>query len=503
MERHLARAAVVSLLIVIVLTGTLAAQTSSPATQVVFARPADILTADPTVDAYGAQREVFVNACDPLVAVGAGGKLEPRLAESWKAEDPKTYVFKLRRGVRFHDGSPLTAEDVKFTLERILDPKTKSNMAADFEPVVASVEAVDQLTVRINLKVPLVPFINQMPSVYVISKRAFERVGEREFGRKPTCAGPYKFSEWSPNERIVLDAFSDYFRGAPKISRLIFRSIPDPSARVAALRAGEADLVEGVPPDQIAIVERVPHLQIVAIQSGAIQFLLMNTFEDPFKDKRVRWAMNHAVDWDAIVKGVFGGYARKAASPILPFVFGYKPVVRYFYDPQRAKRLLGEAGYPDGFAVVMETPSGRWFRDREMAQAIAGYLQQVGVKVEMRTYEWGEFLRHYRSKQPKLLVWNYRNIFFDFDDVGLHFEPDRRGWYWNHPQLTQLFTQGRNTIDQNRRKAVYSRALDLIMEEAPWVFGVELETVYGRNRRLNWKPVQGTWYVDFYGASTQ
>jgi len=502
MERQSVRAIVLALVIVAALTGTLAAQTARPS-QVVFARPTDILTADPTVDAYGAQREVFVNVCDPLVAVAEGGKLEPRLAESWKAEDPKTYVFKLRRGVRFHDGSPVTAEDVKFTLERILDPKTKSNMAADFVPVVASVDAPDPLTVRISLKVPLVPFINQMPSVYVISKRAFESAGEREFGRKPICAGPYKLSEWLPNERIVLDAFDGYFRGAPKIRRLIFRPIPDPSARVAALRAGEADLVEGVPPDQIALVERANNLQIIATQSGAIQFLLMNAFEDPFKNKRVRWAMNYAVDWDTVIKGVFGGYARKAPSPILPFVFGYKPVVRYFYDPERAKRLLAEAGYPDGFTVVMETPSGRWSRDREMAQAIAGYLQQVGVKVEMRTFEWGEFLRRYRSKEPRLLVWNYRNIFFDFDDVGLHFEPDRRGWYWNHPQLTQMFAEARNTIDQNRRKAVYSRAVDLIMEEAPWLFGVELETVYGRNRRLNWKPISGTWYVDFYGTSTQ
>ncbi|MBI4276972.1 MAG: hypothetical protein HY660_00825 [Armatimonadetes bacterium] len=503
MTHRLSRYAVLSALLVFALGGTLPAQTARPASQVVIARGADILTGDPTIDAYNVHTSVFLNVCDTLVVFGEGGRLEPRIAESWKAEDPKTYVFKLRRDVKFHDGTPVTAQDAKFTLDRIIDPKTKSAMDADFAPIIASSEVPDPYTLRINLKVPLVPFVNQMPFVFVISKRAFERMGEKEFGKKPVCSGPYKFTEWVPNDRVVLDAFDGYYRGTTKIQRVIYRTIPEASTRVAALRAGEVDLVEAVPPDQIRTVENAPNLRIERAPSGRILFFLMYAWDGPFKDKRVRQALNYAIDWDAISKAVFGGNARKAPSPILPHVFGYKSVVRYFYDVERAKRMLAEAGYASGFAVTMESPNGRYFRDRELAQAVAGYLQQVGVRVDLRTYEWGEYLRRYRGRQVRLGLFGYLNIFRDFDDIALHFEPDRRGIYWNDATVTRLFREGRSTTDASRRKATYSKLLDVIMEEAPWLFGVEIANIYGVNNRLQWKPIPGTDNYGMYGATVK
>ena len=482
--------------------GNLGAQPS--VAQVVIARGADILTADPTIDAYNVHGTVFVNTCDTLVAFGAGGKLEPRIAESWKIEDPRTYLFKLRQDVRFHDVSPLTADDVKFTLDRIVDPNTKSQLASDFATVIASTQVVDRHTVRVHLKVPLVPFLNQMPFIFVISKAAFEKVGEKEFGRKPVCAGPYRFTEWVPNERIVLDRFDGYYRGPVKVGRVVIRTIPAPATRVSALRTGEVDLIEGVPPDQMDVIERDAKLRVESAPSGRILFFYMQSLrEGPFRDKRVRQALNHAIDWQAISKAVYGGHARPATSPILPHVFGYKRVVRYFYDPARARTLLAEAGLPNGFSTVMDSPSGRYFRDRELAQAVSGFLEQVGVKVELRTYEWGQYLRLYRGAQVQLGLFGYLNIFRDFDDIALHFEPDRRGFYWNDPRLTQLFRDGRATTDPNRRKAIYSRALDLIMEEAPWLFGVEIENIYGVSRRLQWTPTPGTDDVSMHKAATQ
>jgi peptide/nickel transport system substrate-binding protein len=503
MNRQVWKYVILSALLILAVGGTLAAQTRRPTNQVVVARGADILTADPTVEGYNVHRSVALHTCDTLVAFGPGARLEPRLAESWKAEDPKTYVFKLRRDARFHDGSPVTAEDAKFTLDRIVNPDTKSDAGPDFAPIVASTEAVDPHTLKINLKVPLTPFINQMPYVFVISKRAFERMGDKEFARKPVCSGPYRLTDWVPNSHVVLDAVNNYYRGAPKVARVIFRTIPEPSTRVAALRAGEVDLIEAVPPDQIRLVEGTQNQRIERVPSGRILFLYMWTWDGPFQDKRVRQAVNHAVDWDAVIKGVFGGHARKAASPILPHVFGYKPVIRYFYDPARAKRLLTEAGYANGFSVTLDSPNGRYFRDREMAQAVAGYLQEVGVKVDIRTHEWGEYLRRYRGRQVRLGLFGYLNIFRDFDDVALHYEPDRRGLYWNDARVTELFRNGRSTTDQNRRKAIYSRLLDIIMEEASWIYGVEIFNIYGVNNRLDWKPTPGTDDVVLYGATAR
>jgi peptide/nickel transport system substrate-binding protein len=498
-KHRLAKLALSSALAIIVLGAPLAAQSTRPASQVVVARGADILTADPTVEGYNVHRSVALHTCDTLVAFGNGARLEPRLAESWKIEDPKTYTFKLRRDAKFHDGTPVTAEDAKFSLDRIIDPATKSDAGPDFAPIVASTQVVDPLTLRVNLKVPLTPFLNQMPYVFVISKRALERMGDKEFARSPVCSGPYKLSEWLPNNRVVLDAVDHYYRGAPKIKRVVFRTIPEPSTRVAALRAGEVDLIEAVPPDQMRLVESGQNLRIDRVASGRILFLYMWTFDGPFQDKRARQAANHAIDWDAIIKGVFGGHARKAPSPILPHVFGYKPVIRYFYDPARARRMLAEAGHPNGFSITLDTPNGRYFRDREMAQAVAGYLQEVGIKTEIRTHEWGEYLRRYRGRQVRLGLFGYLNIFRDFDDVALHYEPDRRGLYWNDARVTELFRDGRSTTDQNRRKAIYSRLLDIIMEEASWIYGVEIFNIYGVHNRLDWKPTAGTDDVVLYG----
>lgn len=503
MKPGFARLAWLSAILVLVLGGTLTAQTARPSSQVIVARGADILTADPTVEGYNVHRSVALHTCDTLVTFGAGARLEPRLAESWKAEDPKTYVFKLRRDAKFSDGTPVTADDAKFTLDRIIDPNVKSDAGPDFTPIVASTEVVDPYTFRVNLKVPLTPFLNQMPFVFVISKRAFERMGDKEFGRKPVCSGPYRLTEWVPNDRVVLDAVDSYYRGAPKIGRVVFRTIPEPSTRVAALRAGEVDLIEAVPPDQIRLVDSNSNLRTERVPSGRILFLYMWTWDGPFNDKRVRQAMNHAVDWDAVIKGVFGGHARKASSPILPHVFGYKPVVRYFHDPARAKKMIAEAGYPNGFPITLDSPSGRYFRDRELAQAVAGYLQEVGVRVDIRTYEWGEYLRRYRGRQVRLGLFGYLNIFRDFDDVALHYEPDRRGIYWNDARVTELFREGRSTTDQNRRKAIYSRLLDLIMEEASWMYGVEIFNIYGVSNRLDWRPIAGSDDVILYGASVK
>jgi peptide/nickel transport system substrate-binding protein len=328
-------------------------------------------------------------------------------------------------------------------------------------------------------------------------------MGDKEFGTKAVCSGAYRLVEWVPNDRVVLDAFDPFYRGAPKIKRVTFRTIPEPSTRVAALRAGEVDLIEAVPPDQMQTIAGSQNLEIAKAPSGRILFFYMKALQpqEPLGNTKVRQALNHAIDWETISKTVYGGNARPAASPILPHVFGYKRVIRYFYDPARAKRMLSEAGYPNGFSLLMESPGGRYFRDRELAQAVAGYLERVGIKVDIRTHEWGEYLRRYRSAGVQLGLFGYLNIFRDFDDIALHFEPDRRGIYWNDARLTQLFREGRGTTNANRRKAIYSRATDLIMEEAPWLFGVEIDNIYGVNKRLSWKPQPGTDDVDLTRAT--
>jgi len=498
--RHISKLVLTLLALAVTLGGTGGAQSAPATSPVVIARGADIVTGDPTVDAYSIMRTIFLNICDPLVVFGPTGQVQPRLAESWTAVDSKTYVFKLRRGVRFHDGSPLTAADVKFTIERIIDPQTKSVMAADYAPSIASVDAVDPLTVRVNLKVPLVPLINLMPYVFIIPKAAFQRMGEKEFARKPVCSGAYRFVEWVPNDRITLEAFPGYWRRAPRIQRVVFRALPDASTRLSALRAGEVDLVEGVSPDQVKLLEALPNLRVAQATSGRILFIFMDTSQEPYTDKRVRQALNYATDWNAIAQGVYAGYARAVPGPILPHLFGYKPVPGYPYNPERAKQLLVEAGHGSGFEAVLESSNGRWLRDKEMVQAVAGYLQQIGIRPSVRVYEYGEYRRRYRAKQVKIGIWGYRDLSRDVDDIGFHYEPDRDVNYWNTPALTRLFVQGREVTDPGRRRQIYGQALDIVNEEAPWIVGVSPDNLYGLSRRFVWRPVPGSDDIELFTA---
>lgn len=497
---HVVKLAVTLLTLAVALGGAVVAQSAPMAGPVVIARGADIVTGDPTVDAYSVMRTIFLNICDPLVVFGPAGQVQPRLAESWTAVNPKTYVFRLRRGVKFHDGTPLTSADVKFTIERIIDPKTKSVMAADYAPSIASVDAVDPLTVRLNLKVPLVPLINLMPYVFIIPKATFERMGEKEFARKPVCSGAYRFVEWVPNDRITLEAFPGYWRGAPRIQRVVFRALPDASTRLSALRAGEVDLVEGVSPDQVKLLEALPNLQVARATSGRILFIFMDTSQEPYNDRRIRQALNYATDWKAIASGVYAGYAKAVSGPILPHLFGYKPVPGFPYDPERAKKLLAETPYPHGFDAVIESSNGRWLRDKEMVQAVAGYLQQIGIRPTVRVYEYGEYRRRYRAKQVKIGIWGYRDLSRDVDDIGFHFEPGRDVNYWNTPRLTRLFEQGRAVTDPKRRRQIYGQALDIIHEEAPWIVGVSPDNMYGLSRRFVWTPVPGSDDIELFTA---
>jgi peptide/nickel transport system substrate-binding protein len=240
------------------------------------------------------------------------------------------------------------------------------------------------------------------------------------------------------------------------------------------------------------MIQRDPKLKILTKETGRMEFFIFNTKEKPFDDKRVRQALNYAVDWDSIIKSIMGGYGRRVAEPAMPYMFGYKPVTAYGYDPAKAKQLLNEAGYGGGFDLVVESPSGRYYVDKEIAQAVTGYLQRVGVRATLQTYEWSQYSTRQRTSKWQMGLWGFVSLYHQLDDVGFHFEPARGAHFYSNPELTKLFEEGRTEADPAKRKAIYGKAIDLLVDEAPWLYGVAVVGTYGANRRLEWEPRSGS-----------
>ena len=483
-----------ALVVSLILTSVLSSpgRSAVPGNQIVVAQTAEISTADPRVGDFGIDYGTYFQICDPLVTFDENSRIVPALAASWRAVNPTTYEFTLRPGARFHDGRPVTATEVKATMDRILDPAFRSPVAADYVQVVKSTEVINPTTIRFNLFVPFGAFLNRMVYIFPVSQQAVQQLGDQEFARRPVCAGPYKFVEWVRDDHITLEAFDDYWGGRPKIDRIVIKPIPQGSTRAAALRAGEVDLALSVPPDQALAVKQNPQLRLVEKDTGRLEFFFLDASSKPFDDKRVRQAVNYAVNWPVIIRTIMGGYGARVAGITTAYMFGHKDMKPYEYNPAKAKQLLVEAGYPNGFDIAVESPNGRYFVDREVALAVVGYLRRIGINANLQVYEWGQYNARQRTKQFKMGLWAALSLFRDFDDRGFQFEPTRAGRFYLNPTLSEMFEQGRAEIDPEKRKAIYSRLSDFVYDEAVWLFGASVVGTYGMSRRLQWEPRAGS-----------
>ena len=298
---------------------------------------------------------VLRNIFDGLVTRTPDGQVVPEIAESWEQPDPTTYIFRLRRGVRFHDGRPLTAEDVVFTFQRILSPTgldgRQSPRLGLLGPL-REVEALDDYTVRMKLASPSPVFLQLLVHTQIVPKHYIEQVGLQGFTRHPVGAGPFKFVQGRLDGDIVLERFDDYYGGSPDLPpvgppplrRVVFRMMPEPGARVAALLSGEVQIIHEVPPDAVPQLERSPGVQVKVAPGTRLYAIELNNRR--LTDPRVRQALNYAVDWETILRELYRGYAHRVATAMLPSGFGYDPSLKpYPYDPDRARELLREAGY--------------------------------------------------------------------------------------------------------------------------------------------------------------
>ena len=425
-------------------------------------------------------------------------QLEGNLAESWRLLNDTTWQFKLRRNVKFHNGEPFDAAAVKFSIERMLDPK----QAAPGRTSIATidrVEIVDPLTVNVITKAPfpLLP-VRMSPghcgTVGIVPPKYVAQVGDAGFAIKPVGTGPFKFVEWVKDERLVLEANKDYHRGAPAIDRLVFRPIPELTTRVAALLSGQADLVSDVPPDQVAKVKAsgVARTEVSTLGGFVIMMKITNhLMPGPWQDVRVRKAMNHAIDMPTILKTVLEGYGDILGVPLEKEAFGFNPNIKWYaYDPERAKTLLREAGHPNGFELTLHVPNRRYMNDIEVVQAMAQMLGKVGIKAKVEVGEQSVYTTKWRQRQllPVYMVaWGGAGI-FDGDLLVNSLHSKSALAIHKNEALDKILEEAQGSNDPEKRKALYFKAQEMIYEDAPIITAYQQAHIFGISNRLDWTP---------------
>lgn len=445
---------------------------------------------DPTWEATLTSRGLYANAFEALIRYnGEEQKFEPLLATEWKLVDELTWEFTLREGVKFHDGTPFTAEDVKFNLDRIRDPEFNSRIRTQAN-FIKDVEVVDEKTVRINNNVPYAPFLARISTFGLISKAS---AASYDAGGIPAPAGtgPFKVARWDRGQEILLEKNAEYWGSAANVDSVLLRIIPNLATRVAELRAGTIDIATSLIPDNVPEIKGQQGLDVLLAPSNVL-FIGANSFVGPLEDQKVRQALAHAIDTRTIVDKLYVGLVTDLNGPVSPRAFGYNAdVQQYPYDPDKAKALLAEAGYPNGLTLDYNGTTGKYLLDKELAEIIAQQLEAVGVKLNLKLEEYGTYWEGFLAKKNQgLYNAAIGNPLEDADFVlDLHFYSKGRGLYYNSPELDALIESGRAAMDVDERRAIYDEAMALIHEEAPWLISLETQDIYGvRSQVQDWKP---------------
>jgi peptide/nickel transport system substrate-binding protein len=495
--------------------------TTSRRQVIIVALAAAPTSLDPADHRSRLSETVIRNMFDGLVTRDTRSGVHLELATSTTWLDDETLEIALRQGVKFHDGSEMTADDVVFTFERIIEenqieyPELHSSPRKGLIAPLASIEKQDDYTVVMHFSGPWPPAIQMLVHQQILPKNYLEEVGTQGFVALPIGTGPFKFVSAKGLEEIVMERFDDYYGGAPDlepvgaacVAEVVFRVIPEASTRVAALLANEVDIIQAVPAELIGTLEKTPGIQVKTAPGTQPQWMEMNVNQPPFDDVRVRQAMNYAVDKELIIEAIYEGRAVALPGPLSPYNnYVNQSLSPYPYDPDEALTLLAEAGWMDSdgdgildkdgqaFAFTIDTLED-W---RSLAEAVASQFRDLGIDANVRFWEY--------SVVKPMLVAGERMAYLDnwgdsaFDPVG-HFEakwhglvegqPYGRGNFsgYDNERVNELIKQGETTANPVQRQAIYDEAQEIVYREAPAVFLIlPEEAEAARDHIQNWEP---------------
>ncbi len=435
---------------------------------------------------YGNWQHVF----EPLVELDYKKKdWVGVLAESWQFQGNR-WLFKLKMGIKFHNGAPLTSKDVAYSVDRMRDEKGGSLQGSNFKDV-AEIQTPDDQTVVFVTKQPLAIFLDRLRNRFIVSKVAGDKYGDQWF-ENPIGTGPlYKFTSFQRGGNLVFTRNEDYWNGKAQIREIIFRKVTEDGARLAALESGQADFINDVPVHEVVRLERHPRVRVDRIEGLEMYFLMMNLAYKPFDNKLVRQAVNYSVDAAAIVKNIFDGLGYPTPGPVGANVVGADARhKRYPYDPAKAKQLLAQAGYANGCDVQLYYSAGRYPKDKEVCQVVAAQMVKGGFRVELISQEWALFWGPDGVNGGKLpFYYNNRGSLTDADtlyDQYFRTGTTKRCNYSN-PAFDKLIDEEQQTPDNKKRIAILQQAGKILIDDAPYVPLYNLATIYGAAKNLQWK----------------
>ena len=468
-------------------TATRSAGQAADGGRVTVALPSDVLSLDPSKDTSPISLNVFKNIFDQLTDIRADGSVGPLLAESWDSPDGVTWTFKLRDAT-FHNGSPVTASDVQWTFETIMADE-KSPVRA-YTVAISKVEKVDDRTVRFVTKYPFSVFPRQASLISIMPREAYTAMGPDEFAHKPVGSGPYEVVSWNKDDHLELRAYAKYHGGAPNIRTVIFRPVPSDSSRVAGLESGDLDIVALLPPPEVPRLRTVKGLRVALVESNRNLYLGLNVNNPPLDNLKLRQAMDAAIDRQQITKELLGGLGKPVGQPVASSVFGYDPgMAPATYDPDRARQLVKEAGFPGGVDILFQYPSNRYAFGNEVAQAVAGQLGKAGIRVKLEAMEYAAFFPLWATKKLNAMhMFAFGPSIMDADlPLQSLYEKSGRG-YWRSDEVDRLFQKQRGQTNDKERLATIHEIWKLSKEFVPYIWLYTEVQAYGIRDLVDWAP---------------
>ncbi len=478
------------------------AQTPAKGGTLVVAIRESVLSLDPANHRSRVTETVLRALFDGLVTRTPDGRIVPELAESWTRPAPDTFEFALRPGVVFHNGDPLTAEDVKASLERVaMDNRMegKTSPRKSLLPGIAEITAPSARTVRIRLRqpVPEAVLLSGLVHNQIVSRRSLEEAAAGGAERALAGAGPFTLVSARLDQQVVVERFDRYYGGAPEmppaapafLDRVVFRVSPELATAIAALKTGQVHVVQNVPVTNLRDLKADPNIQVRSYDGTRTTWFAMNVTRPPLDKVEVRRALNHALDVESIIAKVLDGQAVRMNGPVPAFSQFYDPSIEpYRYDPARARALLAQAGVASGFRLTIDAIAA--FRD--VAEVAAQQFRDVGVEANVRVWEAAALRDAALKGERQMVLWDWGNSFrHPVDLLDAVLKTKGRGNYANYgnPEVDRLLDEGSRATDPKAAAEAYAKAQRIIWSDAPWVFGwVPNEIEAARKEVRDWRP---------------
>jgi peptide/nickel transport system substrate-binding protein len=464
--------------------GALGCAAIAPAADISIGISADVTSLDPHYVAVQHNVAIGWHVFDALTRIDERARIIPGIATSWRAVDPTTWEFKLRKGVKFHDGTELTADDVAYSLERPLAIAGSPGGFAVYVRRIVSKQIIDPYTIRLKTATPYGAMPQDLNAIMIVSKKAALNATPADFdsGRAMVGSGPYKFVRWARGDRVELARFDGYWDKRPPWDKVTFRMMSNDPARTAALLAGDIDVIENVPTSDIPRLRADPNVRTEQTVSWRTLFFHLDQYRaqpplvtdldgkplarNPFMDVRVRRALSMAINRKALVERAMENLAVPASNVVAPQIFGNNPNLKpEAFDPDGARKLLAEAGYPNGFAMTVSAPNDRYVNDDQVAQAVAQMFSRVGIRCKVEAMPFNVYLTKARDQQFSFAMLGWGSYAADLALRALLVTPNadtgNGAWNWgrySNKKLDALVGQALDTVDDNKREALAREA---------------------------------------------